>query len=110
MHMWLFSALAILKKHHHALWKSFPDDHLITLTVLCDECKNADPYVIELVTSLQSPEQANKIMLDYIISIMTGDQQIIAFCDLMEKMINNPALSKIISALRTGTYVVTFIL
>ena len=95
-------ALAILKKHYHALWRSFPDDHLVTLTVLCDECKNVDPDIIQSIASLQSSEQANKFMLDYVILILKGDQQLMAFCDLMEKMINNPALSKVVSSLRTG--------
>lgn len=96
------TALAILKKHYNALWRSFPDDHLVTLTVMCDECKNVDPHFTQVVASLQSLEQANKTMLNYIILIVNGDQQIMAFCDLMEKMINNPALSKVVSSLRTG--------
>ena len=81
---------------------SLPDDHLITLTVLSDEAKNLNPKLIQAVTALRSPEHANQLMLDYIIFILSGDQQMMTFCDLMEKMINNPALSKIISALRTG--------
>ena len=96
------TALAILKKHYHALWRSLPDDHLVTLTVLCDECENINPEITQMVATLQSSEQANEIMLDYVIVILKGDQQMMAFCDLMEKMINNPALSKVVSSLRTG--------
>ena len=97
------TALAILKKHYHALWMSLPDDHLITLIVLSDVAKNLNPKLIQVVTTLRSPEHANQLMLDYVIFILKGDQQMMAFCNLIEKMINNPALSKVISALRTGT-------
>ena len=96
------TALAVLKKHYHLLWRSFPDDHLVTLTSLCDHVKGVDPYIVNLVTDLSNSELANQIILNYVIVIMKGDQQMKGFCDLMENLINNPAMSKIVNALRIG--------
>ena len=84
------------------MWRSLPDDRMITLTTFCQSCKNVDPDIVELVTVVPNSEQANQIILNYVIFILTGDQQMLAFCDLMQKLINNPALSKVVSALRLG--------
>ena len=95
----------MLKKHYHTLWRSFPDDHMITLTTLCGEF-NVQGVAIEMITNCSTSEEANRTILDYIIFITNGDQQLNAFCDLMAKLINNPKLSRVVGSLRKGTYVV----
>ena len=97
----LYTALAILKKHYHNLWRSFPDDHMMTLSTLC-ESFNVHPEAIEMVTACRSSDEANRTILNYIIFITKGDHQIMEFCNLMQKLINNPRLSKITSDLRSG--------
>ena len=96
-------AIAVLKKHYHALWRSFPDDHMITLATLCGEFKIHDE-AIEMVSTCSTSEGGNRTILDYIIFITNGEQQMNAFCDLMAKLINNPKLSRVVSSLRKGTY------
>jgi len=101
------TALAVLKKHYHALWRSFPDDHMITLSTLC-ETFDVHSEAIEMITNKPTSEEANQVILNYIIFITKGDQQMNAFCDLMIKLINNPKLSKITKALKSGMYVCTY--
>jgi len=95
------TALAALKKHYNNLWRSFPDDHMITLSTLCEAC-NVQSEAIEMITACRSSDEANRTILNYIIFITKGDQQIMEFCNLMQKLINNPRLSKITSDLRSG--------
>ena len=102
------AALAVLKKHYHALWRSFPDDHMITLTTLCGEFKVQD-RAIEIITSCSTSEEANRTILNYIIYITNGDQQMNAFCNLMAKLINNPKLSRVVGGLRKGTSIFGFV-
>ncbi|XP_065903832.1 uncharacterized protein [Dysidea avara] len=99
-------ALAILKKHYHNLWRSFPDDHMMTLSTLC-ESFNVHPEAIEMVTACRSSDEANRTILNYIIFITKGDHQIMEFCNLMQKLINNPRLSKITSDLRSDCFSIT---
>ena len=95
------TALTILKKHYHALWRSFPNDHMITLSKLCGIFRISDE-IIDMITSKPTFEEANQVMLDYVIFITNGDQQMNAFCDLMAKIIDNPKLSKVTSNLKKG--------
>ena len=109
---WLYcsTALAVLKKHYHALWRSFPDDHMITLTTLYEIFKISDD-IIDMITSKPTFEEANQVMLNHMIFITNGDQQMNAFCDLMTRLINNPKLSRVTSNLKkgTGVYVCMYI-
>ena len=49
------------------------------------------------------------MILNYIIYITNGDQQMNAFCDLMAKLINNPKLSRVVGGLRKGTSIFGFV-
>ena len=98
----LCSALAILKKHYHTLWRSFPDDHMMTLAIMCDSF-TVHPEAIEMITRCRTSDEANRTILNYILFILKGDHQMMEFCNLMQKLINNPRLSKITGDLRNGT-------
>jgi len=74
---------------------------MITLSTMC-ESFTVHSEAIEIITSCRSSEEANRTILDYIIYILKGDQEMMDFCNLMQKLISNPRLSKITSALRTG--------
>ena len=95
-------ALEILKKHYPFLWRSLPEDYMATLATVCEECSVSDE-VIELITSYSTPDQSNQEIMNYIIYMTGGDDHMMAFCRLMEKLITNPRLSKIVGALRKGT-------
>ena len=99
----MYIALGVLKKHYNVLWRCFPDDYMLTLTTMCEEC-NVNERIIQMITLLQSPEQCNRTILDYVICSLNGDDQMIPFSTLMEKFINNSRFSKIVSALKKGNY------
>ena len=76
---------------------------MTTLAVVCTECSISDE-VIELITSFSTPDYCNQEMLNYLIFVTSGDDRMIAFCRLMDSLITNPRLSKVVAALRKGMY------
>ena len=74
---------------------------MTTLSTLCGAF-NVQAEIIGKIVSCSSSEEANRMILDHVISITKGDHQMIAFCNLMEKLINNPQLSEIVNVLRSG--------
>ena len=97
-------ALAVLKKHYNSLWRSFPEDHMITLSTLCGVV-TINEEIVDLLTCIPTSELSNRTILDYIIYTMNGEDQLMNFCDLMELLINNTRLSKVVGELRKGTYI-----
>ena len=91
----------MLKKHYNALWWSFPNDYMKTLTQLCG-LTDVDETVIDMVISQPTSDHSNRTMLDIIIYVLKGEQHLMEFCNLMEKFINNTRLSKIVDQLRNG--------
>jgi len=91
----------LLKKHYESIWRSFPEDYMATLSTLCDIFK-VDEDTVELITLLPTSEQSNRMMLDYILYIMKGEEKLMGFCDLIELLINNTRLSKVVTELRNG--------
>ena len=91
----------MLKKHYDALWWSFPNDYMKTLTELCD-LTSVDDDIIDMITSQPTADHSNKIMLDLLIYVLKGEQHLMEFCNLMELLINNTKLSKIVDQLRNG--------
>ena len=94
-------AIALLKKHYDFVWRSFPEDYMASLSTLCEIFK-VDEDTIELITLLPTSEQSNRMILDYILFIMVGEDKLMGFCDLIELLINNTRLSKIVTELRNG--------
>ena len=74
---------------------------MATLSVLCEVFK-IDEDIVELITIMPTSDQSNRMMLDYILYIMKGEDQLMNFCDLMEVLINNTRLIKIVNDLRNG--------
>ena len=95
--------LKVLKKHYQTLWRCFPDDYMTTITTMCQNC-NVNEGILELIIGLQSPEECNRTILDYIIHMIKGDGDIMGLCGLMEKFIINTRFSKIVSEFKKGTH------
>jgi len=93
--------MTMLKKHYNALWWSFPNDYMKTLTELC-ELTELGEGTIEMITSQPTPDHSNRAMLDVVIYILRGEQYLMEFCNIMEQFINNKRLSKIVNQLRNG--------
>ena len=103
-----YVALQVLKKHYHSLWRSLPEDYMSSLTIVSAECKVSDE-VLELITSYSTADQCNQELLNFIIFITRTDDNIMAFCNLMGKLITNPKLSRIVGALRKGTFTTIYV-
>ena len=72
-----------------------------TIATMCEQCTVGE-NIVELITSLPTPEECNRTLLDYVICVTKGDDELMAFCNLMEKFINNTRFSKIISEFKQG--------
>ena len=91
----------MLHKYYDMLWQSFPQDHLITLSRLCDLLP-VDEGLVETIVSYSSSDMANKRILNAALSNLKNDSELLGFSVLVEKLINNPEKTKMIESLRHG--------
>ena len=91
----------MLHSYYDTLWQNFPQDHLITLSRLCDLLP-VDEKLMQTIASYSSSEVANKRILNAAISNVKHDSVLLGFCILVEKLIEDPEKSRIIEKLRSG--------
>ena len=91
----------MLHSYYDTLWQSFPQDHLITLSRLCNLLP-VDEKLMQTIASYSSSEVANKRILNAAISNVKHDSVLLGFCILVEKLIEDPEKSRIIEKLRSG--------
>ena len=91
----------MLHSHYDTLWQSFPQDHLITLSRLCDLLP-VEERLMQTIASYSSSEVANKRILNAAISNVKHDSVLLGFCVLVEKLIEDPEKSRVIEKLRSG--------
>ena len=91
----------MLHSHYDTLWQSFPQDHLITLSRLCDLLP-VEEKLMQTIASYSSSEVANKRILNAAISNVKHDSVLLGFCVLVEKLIEDPEKSRVIEKLRSG--------
>ena len=91
----------MLHKYYDMLWQSFPRDHLITLSRLC-ELLPVDEGLVETIVSYSSADMANKRILNAALSNLKHDSLVLGFCALVEKLIDNPEKAKMIENLQSG--------
>ena len=94
----------MLHSYYDTLWQSFPQDHLITLSRLCNLLP-VEERLVETITSYSSSEMANKRILNAALSNVKHDSVLLGFCILVEKLIEDPVKSKVIEKLRSGQYI-----
>ena len=92
----------MLHSYYDTLWQSFPQDHLITLSRLCDLLP-VDERLVETIALYPTTDQdvANRRILNAALSNVKRDSELLGFCVLVEKLIENPEES-IIVKLRSG--------
>ena len=91
----------MLHKYYDMLWQSFPQDHLITLSRLCDLLP-VDEGLVETIVSYSSSDMANKRILNAALSNLKSDTELLGFSALVQKLIENPEKAKMIENLRSG--------
>ena len=97
----IITGRTMLHSYYDTLWQSFPQDHLITLSRLCDLLP-VEERLMETIASYTSSEIANKRILNAALSNLKHDSVLLGFCILVEKLIEDPAKSKVIEKLRSG--------
>ena len=93
----------MLHSYYDTLWQSFPQDHLITLSKLCDLLPVEERLVetIALYPTLEH-DVANRRILNAALSNVKRDNELLGFCLLVEKLIASPNKAKTIENLKAG--------
>ena len=87
-------------KYYNFLWRSFPQDHVISF----DRLNKIVPLKEGTADSIlpKTPEEGNQEILDISITIIDKDQDLQEFYFVVDKIIDNPKLSKIMKVLKNG--------
>ena len=90
----------MLMKYYNFLWRSFPQDHMISF----DRFSKIVPVKETASDAIASKtsEEGNQVILDICIGIIDKDQDLEDFYHLVERIIDNPKLSKIMEVLKNG--------
>ena len=91
----------VLKRYYNFLWKNFPQDHLVSLGRFCKLVPLSDD-VVDMTVSSSSPEDGNQKLLNICVITIEKDKALLTFCDIVDKIIDNPKLSKIMKIFRDG--------
>lgn len=91
----------VLKRYYNFLWKNFPQDHLVSLGRFCKLVPLSDD-IVDLIVSSSSPDEGNQKLLNICVVTIVKDKALLTFCDLVDKIIDNPKLSKIMKIFRDG--------
>jgi len=91
----------LLMKYYNFLWQSFPQDHMITLERL-NKIITLKDDIIDTVVSSTNSEKGNKMILNISLHVLDADEDLRQFYLLVERIISNPKLSKIISVFKNG--------
>lgn len=90
----------LLRKYYNFLWRSFPKDHLITHVKFAELFKLDKDLHDDIIAA--APEKGNRMILDICVIGICRDVALIEYCSIVEKLINNPKLSKIMKVFKNG--------
>ena len=95
----------MLHSHYDTLWQNFPQDYLITLSRLCDLLP-VDERLVETIALYPTTDQdvANRRILNAALSNVKQDNELLGFCVLVEKLIDDPAQATMMEKLRSGQF------
>ena len=93
----------MLHSYYDTLWESFPQDHLITLSRLCN-LLTVEERLVETIALYPTSHHdvANRRILNAALSNVKHDSVLLGFCALVEKLIENPEEATMIEKLRSG--------
>jgi len=95
-----------LKKYYEILLDCFTDDHVTTLCTLCEIVK-VDEGFFNQVLSMTNTKEANRRILNALISMLKSDNQLVGFCEVFKALINiRKRFSKEIIEFETGEVIV----
>ena len=106
--MLLHAGSEVLKKYYHRLHQSFPSDHMISLGKLV-QLGNVSDEAIEWISLAPTAAIGNQRILDFVLISIKGEESLLEFCDVLEKLIEHPALLKVVENLRNGNDVILYV-
>ena len=104
IHINICTGRIVLKKYYNFLWRSFPEDHLIAYGKFSRKINLIDDLNNSIISAPTS-ERGNQIMLDISMIGVSKDKALMEFYYLVEEIIDNPKLSKIMKVFRNGQFV-----
>ena len=99
----IITGRTMLHSYYDTLWQSFPQDHLITLSRLCDFLPVGE-RLVETIALYPTSEHdvANRRILNAALSNVKRDNELLGFCLLVEKLIASPNKAKTIETLKAS--------
>ena len=102
--------LGLLKKHYRALCHSLPEDVTKTRAKLLQYSRVLPSSAIEKIAPAANSETVNQKIVNFLIISCKDDSEIIHFCDLFEKLVENPFFIHNVEMLRNGIVIFIVIL
>ena len=97
--MYVSKDFALLKATYIDILRSFPEDYQQTLGKLQDRFTDEQICKVLKCTSTGS---ANKMMLDYLINNIKSREDLLDFCDQLDKLTYSLSLLHVVKELRKG--------
>ena len=103
----IITGRTMLHRYYDTLWQNFPQDHLITLSRLCDLLP-VEERLVETIALYPTSEHdvANRRILNAALSNVKRDNELLGFCLLVEKLISSPRKAKITEKMKSGQFYV----
>ena len=97
--LYVYVAIAVLKKNYYDILRNFPSDHVTSLSTLAQVTRVSDATV-DKILSCSTPQESNREILDTLIHITAMDGSLAKFCNAVERIVG--ILSPVIESLRNG--------
>ena len=94
--------IGLFKRHYQALCSSLPRDVERTKAKLLQFSRILPSSAIEKITTDIAPELVNQKIVNFFIISCRDDQEVIHFCDLFERLVENPLYTRCVEVLRNG--------
>ena len=103
IHTYSTTGRTMLYSYYDTLSQSFPQDHLITLSRLCNLLP-VEERLVETIAHYPTSDHdvANKRILNAALSNVKRDSELLGFCALVEKLIEDPGKARMIEKLKNG--------
>lgn len=93
----------ILKKYHTSLVNCFPDTLSATLEVMATQLDNIPDELVDRMRTAPNITDANKLLLDYLISRLHDGQSVFAFSEMLDQFAESISEKmEIVEAFRNG--------
>jgi len=101
--MYIYTGRLVLIKYYNFLWRSFPEDHLVSYDRV-NKILSLDHDIYDLIFSSETSEPGNQKVLNFCVYGVSSDKLLLDFFSLMKNVISNPKLSKILNVFKKGKF------